>query len=208
LKFVTISDTHGLHHDLQLPTGDVLIHAGDMSNRGREKEIMDFLDWFAKQDFAHKILIAGNHDFFFEQEPDLYIQSILPQNIIYLKDSGITINGLQIWGSPVTPWFYDWAFNRHRGKQIKKHWDLIPTNTDILVTHGPAFGRLDANNKGEQVGCKDLLDAIELVRPKVHICGHIHEAYGTMEKGDTKFMNASVLNEKYVLTNQALVFSI
>jgi Icc-related predicted phosphoesterase len=208
LKFVAISDTHGKHNNLQLPPGDVLLHAGDISGQGNEVEVINFLNWFDKSDFKYKILIAGNHDFYFEREPTEQIIKILPQNIIYLNDSGTTINNIKIWGSPITPWFYNWAFNRHRGDEIKKHWDLIPAGTEILITHGPVHGILDNTNSGHLAGCEDLLNQVNDIKPKVHICGHIHEAYGVIEKGKTKFINASVLNERYELVNEPIIFEL
>jgi Icc-related predicted phosphoesterase len=208
LKFTVISDTHGKHQHLSLSSGDVLIHAGDISGRGSEAEVIDFLNWFGNQNFEHKILIAGNHDFYFEREPPEQIKKILPQNIIYLNDSGTTINNIKIWGSPITPWFYNWAFNRHRGNEIKKHWDLIPADTEILITHGPVFNILDATTRGDRAGCEDLLNRVTAIKPKVHICGHIHEAYGISKKNVTTFINASVLNERYELVNEPIIFEL
>lgn len=208
MKVVAISDTHNQHDLLQLPEGDVLLHAGDVSGKGTEAEVQAFLNWFAKQDFEHKVFIAGNHDFFFERSPDSYVRQIIPDNIIYLNDSGVTINGIKIWGSPVQPWFLDWAFNRERGPNIEKHWKLIPDDTDILITHGPAYGILDRTVRGELVGCADLLNRINRVEPKYFIAGHIHEAYGMEQHGGTTFINASVLNFKYKLANEPFVFEI
>ena len=208
MKFVAIADTHGKHNSLVLPPGNTLIHAGDISMKGDKAEIINFLNWFDRQDFEFKILIAGNHDFYFERERDEQIKKILPASIIYLNDSGTTINDFKIWGSPISPWFFNWAFNRHRGEPIKKHWDLIPANTDILITHGPLFQILDSTTSGLHVGCKDLLNKVSEIKPKVHICGHIHEAYGIADKQGIKFMNASVLNEKYELCNQPIVFEL
>jgi Icc-related predicted phosphoesterase len=208
LKFVAIADTHGKHKELILPLGDILIHAGDISMKGEEREVVQFLDWFSQQDFAHKILIAGNHDFYFEREPEDQIEKIMPPGITYLKDSGIVLNDYRIWGSPITPWFFDWAFNRHRGDPIRRHWDLIPADTDILITHGPPFRVLDSTREGQHVGCKDLLHVIDKVRPKAHLFGHIHESYGELNRDGTRCINASVLNEKYELTNKPIVFEI
>jgi Icc-related predicted phosphoesterase len=208
LKFVAISDTHGKHAGLKIPSGDVLIHAGDISMKGDKDEVADFLMWFSKQNFAHKILIAGNHDFYFEREPEEVIQQLLPKDIIYLNDSAVTVNGLKIWGSPITPWFFSWAFNRHRGDPIKKHWSLIPTDTDILITHGPVFRILDKTLDGQYVGCKDLFNKIQDIKPAVHICGHIHEAYGSVDKYGIKFINASILNARYELVNSPIVFEL
>lgn len=208
MKFVTISDSHGQHGKLQLPKGDVIIHAGDISQRGEENEIHDFLNWFTYLDFKYKIFIAGNHDFYFEQKSEEEIKKIIPDNIIYLCDSGITVNNIKIWGSPITPWFFNWAFNRHRGDQIMRHWDLIPADTDILITHGPAFCKLDKTKDGQNVGCKDLLHKIREIKPKFHICGHIHEDYGQTSVSMTNFINASVLDENYILKNLPITFDI
>lgn len=208
MKFVIISDTHGQHKNLTLPKGDVIIHAGDISQRGKESEILDFLNWFKDLDFKYKIFIAGNHDFFFEETSVKDIQKIIPENIIYLCDSGVEVEHIKIWGSPITPNFFDLAFNSDRGEPISKHWELIPSDTDILITHGPAFGKLDKTTRGENVGCEDLLHTIDKIKPKVHICGHIHEGYGQTTSSKTKFINASVLDEKYGLTNPPITFEL
>lgn len=191
-----ISDTHGQHAALTLPGGDLLIHAGDMSRRGREAEVTDFLKWFAEQPYTWKVFIAGNHDFFFERSAPDVIHALIPENIIYLNDTGTEINGIRIWGSPVTPWFYDWAFNRPRGGDIRRHWDLIPPS-DIVITHGPVHDILDRTVHGQHVGCEDLKTRIRQLRPALHICGHIHEDYGMERVEDTLYINASVLDESY-----------
>jgi Icc-related predicted phosphoesterase len=184
------------------------MHAGDISYKGEKKEIIDFLQWFGKLNYTYKIFIAGNHDFFLEKVKPADIESLLPKDVIYLNDSGININGIDIWGSPVTPWFFNWAFNRYRGAAIKKHWNLIPSDTKVLLTHGPAFGFHDTVINGTHAGCKDLINRILEVKPKVHVCGHIHEGYGNVQKGATRFINASVLNESYELVNKPVVFEL
>lgn len=208
MKIIAISDTHGQHKGLKLPDGDMIIHAGDISSRGREEQVMDFLEWFTTLDFKYKIFIAGNHDFFFEKESLEKIAGILPDNVIYLNDSGITIEGIKIWGSPITPWFHDWAFNRARGSEIKKHWDLIPSDTDIIITHGPVRGMHDKTITGANVGCEDLYKKVFEIKPRYHICGHIHEAYGDSEQQNTTFINASMMDEKYRIVNQPVIFFI
>ena len=208
MRFVAISDTHCRHLNIKLPKGDVLLHAGDISYKGQKNEVIDFLGWFAKLPYKHKIFIAGNHDFYFEREKDAAIKSIIPEGVIYLNDNEVIVDGVKIWGSPVTPWFFNWAFNRHRGKPIKKHWDKIPGDTDILLTHGPAYGILDTVVNNRQAGCADLLQTIKSIKPKVHVFGHIHEGYGTVQQNGTKFINASVLNESYELVNKPFVFDL
>ena len=215
MKIVAISDTHGKHRNLVLPEGDILIHAGDVSSMGKESEIKDFLNWFSNTDFTYKIMIAGNHDFYFEKIGDnaKVLEELIPANVIYLNDSGVEIENLgqktlRIWGSPIQPWFFNWAFNRNRGEDIKRHWDKIPKNTDMLITHGPAYGILDKTTRNESVGCEDLLEKVKEVKPIFHICGHIHEAYGYIKQSGTEFINASVLDENYNLRNKPIVFEI
>ncbi len=207
MTITAISDTHGLHRRIKnIPLSDMLIHAGDVSNYGEEHQVLDFLDWFSNQPHPCKIFIAGNHDFFFEQENEKYIQKHIPTNVIYLNDSGCEIEGIKIYGSPITPEFYDWAFNRKRGKEIKKHWGKIPSDTDILITHGPPFGILDANINQSKTGCEDLLQTVEKIKPKYHIFGHIHEAYGMLQTTNTTYINASTLDEQYRIKNAPIHF--
>lgn len=208
MKMVVISDTHDQHQDLILPYGDILVHAGDISRGGTKKQVIDFLEWFAEQPHSYKIFIAGNHDFFFEQADPAEISIIIPKDVIYLNDSAVEINGVKFWGSPITPWFHSWAFNRHRGAEIKQHWDLIPDDIDILITHGPPFGILDKTVYGNRTGCEELLMRVYQVKPKYHIYGHIHEDYGSFIKGGTTFINASVLDDRYEMKNKPKVFEL
>jgi Icc-related predicted phosphoesterase len=208
LRFVALSDTHCRHHSIRLPKGDVLLHAGDITYRGKKEEVVDFLNWFKKQNFRHKIFIAGNHDFYFEKAKAEELEQLIPKEIIYLNDSGTEIDGIKIWGSPITPWFYRWAFNRHRGEEIRKHWDLIPPDTNLLLTHGPVYGFLDMVINEQHAGCKDLLRTVLTIKPKAHVFGHIHEAYGSITRSGIKFINACSLNDQYELANKPIVFDL
>ena len=208
MKFVAISDTHCRHRNLRLPKGDVLLHAGDISYKGDRWEIKDFLDWFGQLSFPHKIFIAGNHDFFFEQEKEDIIKSWLPHGVHYLKDEGVIVHGIKVWGSPYTPWFYQWAFNKRRGEPLAAHWEKIPVDTDILLTHGPVYGVLDILINERHAGDRDLLKKVLTIKPKVHVCGHIHESYGVMKRHGIKFINACVLNESYELVHKPVVFEL
>jgi len=209
MKILHLSDSHRQHRKLQnLPHADVIIHSGDMSSRGAEHDVMDFIDWFSRLDYLYKIFIAGNHDFYFERKTVEEIQAFLPENCFYLCDSGIEIENVKFWGSPITPWFLSWAFNRYRGDDIRRHWDLIPLNTDILITHGPPADILDLTTDGIHTGCTDLLQKILEVKPKYHLFGHIHEAYGKENYGNISFVNGSVLNEDYKLVNQPVLLEI
>jgi len=202
MQITFISDTHGQHRSskLQLPNSEIIIHAGDFTSMGTLAQVNDFLEWYSELPHTHKVLIGGNHDFLLEQNPSLF-KSLLPSNIVYLEDNAIEIEGIKIWGSPITPWFYDWAFNRRRGEDIQRYWEQIPDDVDILVTHGPPYGFGDRTSRGDLVGCEDLLEAVQRVKPKYHVFGHIHEAYGITQNDATTFINASCLNLQYQMVN-------
>lgn len=205
MKLVCLSDTHGLHREVKLPPGDVLVHAGDLSAHGRLDEVASFLNWFsAVGNYRHRVLIAGNHDFLFERSPAL-AEQLVPQNVHYLNDSGITLEGLSFWGSPVTPVFHHWAFNRSEA-EIAGHWARIPEQVDVLITHGPPYGVLDqVLPERRPVGCPELAKAVRQVRPRLHVFGHIHEGYGSEEHEGTRYLNVSICNADYCLTNSPVV---
>lgn len=207
MRIVCISDTHTLHESVQVPDGDILIFAGDMCSRGSLMEAMEFTNWIASLKFNTKIVIAGNHDRCFEKS-DLSMMLELVR-IHYLQDNCIIINGLKIYGSPQTPFFFDWAFNRHRGEDIKRYWDLIPIDTDILITHGPPRGVLDKVARDGHVGCDDLKNRIsELSNLKLHVFGHIHEGYGQVTIDNVQYVNASICTASYSPTNRPIVIDL
>ena len=88
------------------------------------------------------------------------------------------------------------------------HWAKIPSDADIVVTHGPAYGVLDMLLNEQHAGDKDLLKKLLQHKPKVHICGHIHESYGWVQRHGIKFINACLLNEAYELMNKPIVFEL
>jgi Icc-related predicted phosphoesterase len=204
MKCVAISDTHGMYRDIDVPDGDMLIHAGDITMRGKLSEIEDFNAWLGTLPHKHKIVIAGNHDWGFETDP-VESRSIIT-NAIYLQDEFVVIDGFTFYGSPWQPWFLDWAFNLQRGEEIRKKWALIPNKVDVLITHGPVYGVLDKVITGESVGCEELKIVVDKVKPKFHVCGHIHEDYGTKEFDDITYINASVCSERYLAINAAVEF--
>ena len=208
MKITFISDTHGRHYKMTqdlMSGGDMIIHAGDISNRGLISEIKDFMDWFGQLPYKHKIFIAGNHDFGFEDirhsnEPGIKI----PEGITYLEDDSVTIDGIKIYGSPWQPWFHDWAFNLKRGEEIAEKWKMIPDDVDILITHGPPHGILDKTERLVNAGCEDLHKRVFDVNPKIHVFGHIHEGYGMREIDDVIFINASALDAHYLYSNKPI----
>lgn len=217
MKIVAISDTHNKHKQIATLngadslSGDVIIHSGDATGRGESGEIIPFLDWFASLDFTHKIFVPGNHDWGFEREPKRYQKECDDRGIILLINKYIEIDSTIFWGSPASPWFYSWAFNYRRTKEeadkfqlpyIGDIWEKIPSDTNVLITHGPPMGILDKLiHVDENVGCAELLKAVNLVKPAIHIFGHIHCGYGTLERDGIRFYNASICGESYKADN-------
>lgn len=219
----TISDTHTLHEQIakDLPGGDLLLCSGDISSRGYIQELKNFFGWIEKQDYHKKVFIAGNHDWGFMDWKDTVEELLSEYDIEYLEDNLFLYHKdmdeytsnyadyIKIYGSPWQPEFYNWAFNLPRqGEQLKEKWDSIPMDTEILLTHGPAWGHLDViKGQTEHLGCELLAERIKIVKPKIHIFGHIHSGYGYKFENGTHFINASVLNEQYRYTNKPFTFS-
>jgi predicted phosphodiesterase len=219
MRITFISDTHTKHNQVtsSLPGGDVLIHAGDISSMGYRHEIQDFIKWFSGLDnYKHKILIAGNHDWGFQTEPKA-TEHLLELNpgCEYLQDNLFLIGDdtdnyedmVKVWGSPWQPEFYNWAFNLPRqGWELGVHWNQIPEDTEILITHGPPFGHLDTVklNPTFNTGCELLRERVDVVKPKIHVFGHIHTGYGYKFDGNTHFFNAAVLDEQYYFTQKPM----
>jgi Icc-related predicted phosphoesterase len=203
MKICIISDTHNKHNYLgYLPEADVIIHCGDFTSMGYDHEIKNFMKWYSKLDqFQYKIIIAGNHDILFEKE-GLYARSFIPDNVIYLEDSGIEINGTNFYGTPVTKPYGNWAFNRPEEK-LEQYWKAIPDGTDVLITHNPPFMIGDYvkwlhSHEGSPSLYKEV---VERIKPKLHCFGHIHQGFGKKIIEDTVFINASNLNENYECVN-------
>lgn len=202
-KLVLISDTHGFQ--MPLPSGDILIHGGDLTGNGTFRAVQRELDWLNSQPHKHVVIIAGNHDFAFEN-PKATSPVLELGRIIYLENSEVTIEGVRIYGSPAQPRFCDWAFNVDRGEAIRKYWDIIPNNVDVLVTHGPPMGILDqaaAHLNTEHLGCEELALAVDRVKPRIHMFGHIHGGRGYKNFNGTEFFNASMVNEAYQPVHEA-----
>ena len=177
--------------------------------------------------FKYKVFIAGNHDLSFQSDELRRVKQLrmgydvsrektvdakpkwlvkllseLPANVFYLENYGAVIDGIKFWGIPNTPTFMEgWAFNTNRGYDMNEICNLIPLDTDILITHGPMRYHCDyADYSKDNVGCDDLYNRILEVKPHLHICGHIHPAYGyrhilhSVAWGGAWTFNAAVLN--------------
>ena len=208
MKIVAISDTHGMHDKVNVPDGDLLIHAGDFCSYGTRQDLEDFCLWLKVLPHKYKIVVAGNHDRI-AQENFAFTNGVIDSaGAIYLEDDLAVINGIKIYGSPWTPIFMNWYFMSNRGADIAKKWAKIPFDTDVLVTHGPPYGIMDKVNHLSQ-GCEDLLCRIKELDLLAHVFGHIHEGYGHGQVSFSPMMvNASICNDKYKPINKPIVFEV
>jgi Icc-related predicted phosphoesterase len=195
IRIVLFADTHGRYQEISIPNGDILIFAGDISRYGLLSELDEFNSFLGPLPHRHKIMIAGNHDFCFEDFPEESRKRIT--NAIYLQDQAVSVMDMSFYGSPWQPLFMNWAFNLPPGKPLREKWDLIPKDTDVLITHGPPYGYGDLTMLGERTGDKELLRAIMRIKPKLNLFGHIHEGYGQWKVGRTLLINASVCDDQY-----------
>lgn len=215
MKIVLISDTHEKHDSITIPECDILIHSGDCTNKGSLMSLYKFCAWLGQQPAKHKILIYGNHELGFSYGPkrEDAINTPKQYGIHYLENSEIIIDGLKVYGSPITPYFYDWEWNIHRGTAIAKYWDNIPDDTNILVTHGPPRGILDLVDQiGGTIheGCDDLLKRVnQLQQLKLHAFGHLHYSGGNTEiKNDKIFVNAAMCDDRHSINRDPIIVEI
>lgn len=209
MKIILISDTHTFHNYVNMPEGDVLVHAGDLAGSGRLEEVQDALNWLNAQPQEYVLCVAGNHDWALQK----YKDRLSFGRVKYLEDEGLTINGVKFYGSPWQPEFMNWAFNLERGEPLKAKWDLIPRDTNVLITHSPPAAIRDTVRPfgkylRTSAGCDDLFTAVQEIKPQVHVFGHIHSGYGMTKLGETEFYNASICDEAYRPKNAPFVVEV
>jgi Icc-related predicted phosphoesterase len=219
MRIVCFSDTHGMSYTWpeSIPDGDVLVCAGDFTNNGELRDVGIFAEITKQFNHPNKILIAGNHDWCCERERQV-VEDMLP-GWTYLQDRAVVIDGVKFYGSPWQPYFCNWAFNVRSIEKRRLIWSQIPEDTDVLITHCPPHKTLDAVNERvyqnwmEQdlivhTGCVGLQERLTDLKVKLHLFGHIHEAYG-VRKTDFGFAaNCSICDLNYNLRNRPLVFEL
>lgn len=197
MKILHLSDTHGTHHRLHnLPETDVVVHSGDFTMNGSEAEAIDFLNWFCDLPHKHKIFICGNHDMC------MYGANIggLDSNVHYLCNSGIVIEGIKFYGVPM--FMEDCVSERQNW-----FYENIPSDTDVLITHSPAYGILDFDDD-INYGSEELLTKLPSLNLKAHLFGHIHAQQGILEKNGTVFSNGAVMNSDYSNLNNPNIITL
>jgi predicted phosphohydrolase len=193
MVLVLFGDTHELHREVEVPAGDILVCVGDFTMFSKNlSAIQDFNEWLGELPHRHKIVVPGNHEFFLESNPE---RRSLLDNAIVLINEGIEIEGLNIYGSPMTP-LLDTAFGNPSPKDRERHWSKVPDDTHVLVTHGPPFGILDLPpGHAERMGDPELLNRVrELHSLKLHAFGHVHGAHGVVvEQDGITFANVALM---------------
>lgn len=186
MKILHLSDTHGLHHKIKdMPAADVIIHSGDISHNGTEEEVLDFLNWFIELPYQHKIFVTGNHDLCLWDAEGI---EDLPENIHFLQDSEVEIDGYK---------FFGLAYNHQE--------DNIPDNTDVVITHEPPVIILDSS-AGTHWGNAPLRNRIMEVKPRYHLFGHAHDGYGILKQDGIVFSNATLLDDMNKLVRKPRLF--
>jgi Icc-related predicted phosphoesterase len=204
VRVVCISDTHGRHRDLTVPAGDLLIHAGDLTRHGTLDELRDLNAWLGDLPHQHRLVIAGNHDHCCVAAPE--VLTAVFSNAHYLCDTSVTVGGLVCFGSPWTD-SLGWAFGRSL-LSLQYHWSSLPPEIDVLITHGPPLGLGDKERTGTHCGDAGLAGALQRIRPRLHVCGHIHEAYGAYAWEGTTIVNASSCSLRYEIANPPIVIDL
>ena len=200
MRLVIMSDTHEVRlRRWRIPDADVFLHCGDFST-GVLSDVRRFAADLQELPHKHKLVISGNHDFA-NQTCELDARKILEPVCCYLQDEGIEIDGVKFYGTPWQPWYMAMAFNLERGSDaLAAKWDLVPPDTDVLMTHCPPGGMLDwVARDRKTVGC-DMLryrHDIGAIRPLVHCFGHVHEARGSAAENGTLFVNACCVNDSH-----------
>lgn len=202
MKILHLSDTHGAHHRLrELPQANVVVHSGDFCMVGEQRESLDFINWFCDLPYRHKIFICGNHD------ECLYGANIegLDGNVHYLCNSGIEIEGVKFYGVPM---FMQDCISPRQARNYAE----IPDDTDVLITHSPAYGILDLDDSidGEFIhyGSEELLDRVVKIHPRAHLFGHIHRQNGTTEQNGIIYSNGAIMNDNYSNLNTPNIIEI
>jgi len=176
MRILHLSDTHGLHRQIKdLPAADFIVHSGDISHHGTEEEVLDFLNWFIELPYLHKIFVTGNHDICLWDAEGI---KDLPANVHFLQDKSIEINGVK---------FFGLAYNHNE--------NMIPSDTNVLVTHEPPVMILDESS-GVHWGNAPLRNRITEIKPRYHLFGHAHEGYSIEKQEGIVFSNASLLDDK------------
>lgn len=218
MRVVVLSDNH-TRYNFTVPEGDLLIHCGDFSYQGRPNEMFDFADWLTEQPHQHKVWVWGNHELGAESNETYwadYIGNHAGATCLHNKE--LEIDGYKLFGSSFTPIFRNWAFMKDL-EERQYYWETVAPDCDILISHGPPLGLLDTvdnNPSSEHLGCMPLRNYLERVKPQLACWGHIHGSGGEImtlkawepNEQNTTCINAALLDERYTLVRDPIIFDL
>lgn len=201
IRVVCVSDTHSA--EPEIPDGDILLHAGDLCDKGTFEELQTQLNWLNRQPHQYKVVIAGNHELLLDQgfldrfperimeRPGASREDLRWGDLIYLNDNSTVLNFFcdekgahkqnngYVGGRQIkiygSPWTHQFGNWAFQVPLIRDVWTgTVPKDTDILLMHGPPKYYLDANNLGNIY----LNNELCRVKPRLTVFGHIHAGYG------------------------------
>jgi len=212
MNITFISDTHCKHFELKMPELDnsetnVIVHSGDFSHNIHQLE--DFIEWYSEiPGYNYRILIPGNHELCVQNDEEMFYRLCKEYSIIGLIDKEVIIENVKFYGSPWTPMFFNWAY-MEEDYLLDQYWDKIPNDTNVLITHGPAYGILDSvveYGRYISTGSETLADTIDTLKKlKIHAFGHIHPARGMYKENNILRINASNVDINYNIKKPIIV---
>jgi len=214
MKIACISDTHRFHRQIIVPKCDVVVFAGDAGWEdwiGGYQSLLDFMKWYGSLNAKFKLFIPGNHDWLSVWDRKLVEELAENNGIYYLIDDWILIENIKFYLSPWSKRFCGWAWNLPENEDlIIAHWNKIPANTNVVITHSMPYEILDKTIYGdEHVGDEWLLERLKVIKPKLYVGGHLHFQGGQQVRiDDTLYVNASVCNEQYEPINKIQIIEI
>jgi Icc-related predicted phosphoesterase/nicotinic acid mononucleotide adenylyltransferase len=207
LVIVHISDTHNKDYDHKIPPGDILIHSGDFTHRGKPEEVQKFRSFLSRQPHRYKIVVCGNHEKGLDSLEYSELMQLLGEDVIILQDSAVTINGINFWGTAWNNSSHAWGVS---DTVLETKWNLIPSDTDVLITHIPPYGILDLawqpSHISDQIcshcrkshprynhwGDRSLAQFVDSRQIPLHLFGHVHDEVGIIKIGETTYSNAAM----------------
>lgn len=213
MNLAAVSDTHDHPYDLPYPV-KIIFHAGDLTIDGAWGQLLKAVDELLRQPADHRVIVAGNHDWCVQQRNEEARKLFKEAGIIYLEDEEVTVEGLRIYGSPYTLEYGAYAFQlpRARGFAAERKWAQIPEGIDILLTHSPPWGRFDVPfGSNNRVGCADLMVALQRIKPRVHIFGHVHSPGDVVGADGIRYINAAQTSTwagRYHKTHEPVTFEL
>ncbi len=230
MKIWLISDTHCRHDLLQIPSGvEMVVHCGDESNAHKSKQNVEeansFFEWYQALPIPQKVFVPGNHSMAIEHgliKPEYYPGvTFLIHQLSEFDWTGLGVadnRKFKIFGSPYTPWFFNWAYNLAR-PDLKAIWQSIPADVDLLVTHGPPKGILDVTKDWKtkepiHIGSLSLTrEVLHRIKPTLHAFGHLHDEtgiknFGWLDRQSVTFVNCSCCNLEGQLIHHGVIVEV